>query len=93
MISLRIKSVEGYQTCCQCVLQVNGVGDCMRMCACRVAERKQQNMMNVDNIAMVFAPTLLRSPEGTDPISSLTAIKFERELIECMIINYRRLFE
>ncbi|ESO07965.1 hypothetical protein HELRODRAFT_75127, partial [Helobdella robusta] len=53
----------------------------------RVTEKQQKNMMNAENLAIVFAPTLLRSPE-TDPLFSLTAVRYERELIELLILNH-----
>ena len=49
-------------------------------------------MMSSENLSIVFAPTLLRSPE-TDPLSGLTAVKYERELIELLIINHNILFD
>ena len=49
-------------------------------------------MMSSENLAIVFAPTLLRSPE-TDPLSGLTAVKFERELVELLIEHGGRLLE
>ena len=62
------------------------------VCCYRVTEHQQQNMMNAENLAIVFSPTLLRSPE-TDPLSSLTAVKYERELIEILITHHTILFE
>lgn len=58
----------------------------------RATEHQQRNMMSPENLAIVFAPTLLRSPE-TDPLTSLTASKYERELIELLIIHQAALFE
>lgn len=58
----------------------------------RVTEKQQQNMMNAENLAIVFAPTLLRSPE-TDPLFSLTAVRYEREFIEILILNHKCMFD
>ena len=58
----------------------------------RVTEQKQVNMMSPENLATVFAPTILRSPE-TDPLTSLTAVKYERELVDLIISNHNLLFE
>ena len=49
-------------------------------------------MMNGENLAIVFAPTLLRTPE-TDPLISLNAVKFERDLIEILIAEHTRIFD
>jgi len=59
---------------------------------CRVSEHQQQNMMSADNMAIVFAPTLLRSPE-TDPLISLSVVKYERELIELLVLHHNILFD
>ncbi|KAK2181210.1 hypothetical protein NP493_406g00006 [Ridgeia piscesae] len=58
----------------------------------RVTEQKQVNMMSPENLATVFAPTILRSPE-TDPLTSLTAVKYERELVDLIIIHQNILFD
>ena len=50
-------------------------------------------MMTAENLSIVFAPTLLRSPETDDPLSSLSAVKYERELVEIMIMHNERLFD
>ncbi|KAH9509786.1 N-chimaerin [Bulinus truncatus] len=41
----------------------------------RVVEHKSKNMMSSENLAIVFAPTLLRSDDA-DPMASLMAAKF-----------------
>ena len=66
--------------------------NCYGGCDFRATEHQQRNMMSSENLAIVFAPTLLRSPE-TDPLTSLTASKYERELIEMLISNQTSLFE
>lgn len=58
----------------------------------RVSEHQQQNMMSAENMAIVFAPTLLRSPE-TDPLISLSVVKYERELIETLVLHHNILFD
>jgi hypothetical protein len=58
----------------------------------RVTEHQQKNMMGSENLSIVFAPTLLRSPE-TDPLTSLQAVKFERELIELLILHQSSIFD
>jgi len=66
--------------------------DLQYYCFHRVTEHQQQNMMSAENLAIVFAPTLLRSPE-TDPLISLSAVKYERELIELLILHHSVLFD
>ncbi|XP_074652324.1 N-chimaerin-like isoform X2 [Tubulanus polymorphus] len=58
----------------------------------RVAAKHRINMMSFENLAIVFAPTLLRSP-STDPLAGLTYAKFERSLIELMIAHQDILFQ
>ena len=57
-----------------------------------MSEHQQQNMMSAENMAIVFAPTLLRSPE-TDPLISLSVVKYERELIELLVLHDNILFD
>ncbi|XP_041371840.1 N-chimaerin-like isoform X2 [Gigantopelta aegis] len=57
----------------------------------RVAENKEKTMMSAENLAIVFAPTLMR-PLETDPMISLLAAKFEQKVIELMLLNYKELF-
>jgi hypothetical protein len=57
----------------------------------RVTEKQSKNMMNPENLSIVLAPTLLHAPE-TDPLSGLTAVRYERELIELIIGHQNTLF-
>lgn len=57
----------------------------------RVTEKKPKNMMGPDNLAIVFAPTLMRSPEA-DPFVSLLSAGHEQRSIEVLISCYRDLF-
>lgn len=57
----------------------------------KVTEKKPKNMMGPDNLAIVFAPTLMRSPEP-DPFVSLLAAGHEQRSIEVMISCYKELF-
>ena len=58
----------------------------------RVTEKQSKNMMSAENLAIVFAPTLLRSPES-DPLTGLTSVKYERELIELLLEHQNRLLD
>lgn len=57
----------------------------------RVTKLQRVNMMSPENLAIVFAPSLLRSIE-TDPLTSLTAAKYERHVVELMIQHHEQLF-
>ena len=65
---------------------------CVIIYLSRVSDHQQQNMMSAENMAIVFAPTLLRSPE-TDPLISLSVVKYERELIELLVLHHNILFD
>ena len=58
----------------------------------RVASHRQTNMMGAENLATVFAPNLLRSPES-EVQCGWSALKNERDLIELLIRHSERLFE
>ncbi|KAK3105983.1 hypothetical protein FSP39_010121 [Pinctada imbricata] len=57
----------------------------------RVTDKKPKNMMGPDNLAIVFAPTLMRSPDA-DPMQSLMNAQFEQKALETMIVCFRELF-
>ncbi|KAL5009526.1 hypothetical protein ScPMuIL_011831 [Solemya velum] len=57
----------------------------------RVTEKKSQNMMSSDNLAIVFAPTLMRSPD-LDPIQCLMSAMHEQKAVEFIISKFRELF-
>ena len=59
----------------------------------RVTEQQQTNMMTAENLSIVFAPTLLRSPENDDPLTSLSAVKYERELVEILVTHHTKIFD
>lgn len=56
----------------------------------RVVEQKSKNMMSSENLAIVFAPTLMRSDDA-DPMASLMAAKFEQKVMEVILINHIKL--
>ncbi|CAH8452184.1 unnamed protein product [Dicrocoelium dendriticum] len=57
----------------------------------RVACNHKKNMMSVQNLAVVLAPSLMSS-SYSDPLSCLTGMKFEHALMELLIREYIRLF-
>lgn len=58
----------------------------------RVAKRKSENMMNEENLSIVFGPTLMRAPES-DSLNVLTEMKCQRLVIESLISCQDVLFE
>ncbi|XP_055860364.1 N-chimaerin-like isoform X2 [Biomphalaria glabrata] len=56
----------------------------------RVVENKSKNMMSFENLAIVFAPTLLRSDDA-DPMASLMAAKFEQKIMDVILSNHIKL--
>ncbi|XP_059168116.1 N-chimaerin-like isoform X2 [Physella acuta] len=56
----------------------------------RVVEHKSKNMMSFENLAIVFAPTLMRSDDA-DPMMSLMAAKFEQKIMEIVLSKHIKL--
>ncbi|KAJ1965766.1 Rho GTPase-activating protein, partial [Dispira parvispora] len=49
----------------------------------RIQEHRQTNMMNISNLAIVFGPTLVRSPDHVNPITSMqTQCKIVEHILE-----------
>ena len=46
-------------------------------------------MMSSENLAIVFAPTLMRSPDAT---ASLMAVKLEQTVTELIVSHQKELF-
>lgn len=57
----------------------------------RVTEKKSKNMMGAENLAIVFAPTVMRSPDS-DPMASLLSVGKEQKSMELLIVYYKELF-
>ncbi|CAG5128689.1 unnamed protein product [Candidula unifasciata] len=57
----------------------------------RVVDHKAKNMMPAENLAIVFAPTLMRS-DDPDPMAGLVSAKFEQRVMELIIANHTKLF-
>ncbi|KAF6019565.1 CHN1 [Bugula neritina] len=58
----------------------------------KVSQLQNQNMMSAENLSIIFAPTILQSPQS-DPISAMTIGKVEARAIEALIVNYSFIFE
>ena len=57
----------------------------------RVTEKKSKNMMGAENLAIVFAPTVMRSPDS-NPMTSLLSVGKEQKSMELLIGHYKELF-
>ncbi|XP_050405855.1 N-chimaerin isoform X1 [Patella vulgata] len=57
----------------------------------RVTEHKKKTLMNAENLAIVFAPTLMR-PLETDPMVSLMAAKYEQKAMEFILVHFKDIF-
>ncbi|XP_071491277.1 N-chimaerin-like [Diadema antillarum] len=58
----------------------------------RVVELHEDNKMNVENMGIVFGPTLMRPPSNQPAIDDLYMLHFQRKSVEIMIENYDTLF-
>lgn len=56
-----------------------------------MAENEKFNLMNAENLAIVFGPTLMRAP-NMDAITALNDIRYQRQVVEVLIKNEDVLF-
>ena len=56
---------------------------------CRVADQHETNKMTADNLAVVFAPTLMRS---NNELCAFADLSQQRKLVEFLILNYHEIF-
>lgn len=57
----------------------------------RVTQNEKFNLMNAENLAIVFGPTLMRAP-NMDPVTALNDIRYQRQVVEVLIKNEDVLF-
>ncbi|CAN9497746.1 unnamed protein product [Ophioblennius macclurei] len=57
----------------------------------RVTQNEKFNLMNAENLAIVFGPTLMRAP-NLDAITALNDIRHQRQVVEVLIKNEEALF-
>ena len=55
----------------------------------RVADLHETNKMTADNLAVVFAPTLMKSIDEQCAFADLSQ---QRKLVEFLILNYHEIF-
>uniref|UniRef100_A0A3B4YVT9 Chimerin 1 n=1 Tax=Stegastes partitus TaxID=144197 RepID=A0A3B4YVT9_9TELE len=57
----------------------------------RVTQNEKFNLMNAENLGIVFGPTLMRAP-NLDAITALNDIRYQRQVVEVLIKNEGALF-
>nr|XP_061799330.1 N-chimaerin-like isoform X5 [Nerophis lumbriciformis] len=57
----------------------------------RVTQNEKYNLMNAENLAIVFGPTLMRTPD-LDAMTALNDIRYQRQVVEVLIKNVDALF-
>ncbi|XP_077435156.1 N-chimaerin [Vanacampus margaritifer] len=57
----------------------------------RVTQNEKCNLMNAENLAIVFGPTLMRTPD-LDAMTALNDIRYQRQVVEVLIKNVDVLF-
>lgn len=61
------------------------------VCVCRVTQNEKDNLMNAENLGIVFGPTLMRAPD-LDAMTALNDIRYQRQVVELLIKNEDILF-
>ncbi|KAJ8004283.1 hypothetical protein DPEC_G00157200 [Dallia pectoralis] len=57
----------------------------------RVIHNEKDNLMNAENLGIVFGPTLMRAPD-LDAMTALNDIRYQRQVVETLIKNEDILF-
>ncbi|XP_030642374.1 N-chimaerin isoform X2 [Chanos chanos] len=57
----------------------------------RVTQNEKENLMNAENLGIVFGPTLMRAPD-LDAMTALNDIRYQRQVVESLIKNEDVLF-
>ena len=58
----------------------------------RVARHKAQNKMDSKNLALVFAPSLMRPAAQFDQLSAMTKVPEQKKVTELLISRYSTFF-
>lgn len=56
-----------------------------------MTQNEKFNLMNAENLAIVFGPTLMRAPD-MDAITALNDVRYQRQVVEALIKNEEALF-
>lgn len=54
---------------------------------------KSTNKMDAKNLSLVFAPTLMRSPDNVGELSAVQKLPQQRKAIELLITNCHKFFQ
>uniref|UniRef100_A0AAY4EVP9 Beta-chimaerin n=1 Tax=Denticeps clupeoides TaxID=299321 RepID=A0AAY4EVP9_9TELE len=57
----------------------------------RVTQNEKDNLMNAENLGIVFGPTVMRAPD-LDAMTALNDIRYQRQVVETLIKNEDILF-
>ncbi|XP_017278246.1 N-chimaerin isoform X2 [Kryptolebias marmoratus] len=57
----------------------------------RVTQNEKFNLMNAENLGIIFGPTLMRAP-NQDAMTALNDIRYQRQVVEVLIKNEEGLF-
>ena len=58
----------------------------------RVQQQKQENRMDSKNLALVFTPSLMRSPNRGKAMDVMQKLPEEKKALDMIIQNYNTLF-
>ncbi len=67
--------------------------DSIALLLCRVQRLKDSNRMDCKNLAVVFAPTILRSPYNHSGIMAIQKLPEQKKAMEMLIEYYPILFQ
>lgn len=58
----------------------------------RVQQQKDENRMDSKNLALVFTPSLMRSPQMGQEMDAMQKLPEERKALDMLIQHYETLF-
>ncbi len=64
----------------------------LRLPMCRVQQQKGENRMDSKNLALVFTPSLMRSPQMGMEMDAMQKLPEERKALDLFIQHYDTLF-